>query len=570
MSKKWEVIKPLGLSVRKKFPEIHPIILQLLFNRGLKTQQEIEEFLNPVYGSSTADPFLFKDMERAVERIFKAIAEGEKICVYGDYDADGVTASSVMATVLTDLQANFFVYLPHRELEGYGLNEKALDYIFEQKTNLIVTVDCGISNVKEIEHCNKKGIDVIITDHHCEPPELPKAYALINPQLEQEKYPTKNLAGVGVAFKLACALYQKSETKKFQPGYEKWLLDLVAIGTVCDSMVLLRENRSLVKYGLVVLNKTRRAGVKILVEKTGVKKTLTASILDTHDIGFVLGPRINAAGRIDHANLAYELIMSQDPAEVKTLAEKLEKNNSDRQALTDKIITEIKTNEKDFKDKTIIIAVGQDWPVGVIGLVAGRLSEEYSKPVILITENKDRISGSGRSIQPFDMTAALNQMENLFIKYGGHAMACGFTLKNKTGIEKFRKEMTKLAIIALRGEELAATTLIDCETNLMDLNWELYDQLEKFEPFGEGNERPLFLVKGVTVTDVKTVGSDNRHLKLKLKQGDYLKTFDAIGFGFGNLIDKIKYGDKIDLVCTLDANTWNGNRELQLKIVDLK
>jgi len=481
-----------------------------------------------------------------------------------------VTASAVIANVLRDLDADFEVYLPHRETEGYGMNEKAIKYLAEKKIKLIITVDCGISNYLEIESAKKQKIDVIVTDHHCEPVKLPKAYAIINPQISSDKYPTEDLAGVGVAFKLAGAIIRKSDNEKFIEGYEKWLLDLVALGTVCDSMKLLGENRVLTNFGLVVLNKTKRPGLKALVERAGITPILEAGLLDNYTIGFLLGPRINAAGRMDHANTAYELLMAEDPDKIKDLVESIESSNQERQKITEDIVKQVIASVENIEQQQIIIAIGKGWPVGVIGLAASRVSSKFNKPVVIITELSDRLAGSGRSVEQFDMTEALVKMEDLFIKYGGHAMACGFTIKNAEALEKFKKKMNELASAKLKDIDLTPEILIESKIKLADLNWELYDQLEKFEPFGEGNQCPLFLLEQVKVNDVRTVGSDEKHLKLKLGQDGVLKTYDAIGFNFGNLIEKIKYGDLIDLVCTLDANTWNGNRELQLKIKDLK
>jgi len=431
MDKKWVLAKPISLEFQKKFPEVPNLILQLLFNRGLKQQKQIDAFLNPDYGQDVLDPFLFPDMEKAVERIYQAVANKEKITIHGDYDADGVSSTVLIADILQQLKVDFNIYIPHRDKEGYGLNKKTVNYLAEKKTNLIITVDCAISNYEEVELAKAKGIDVIITDHHSSPPKLPKAFAIINPKVEKCNYSFQGLSGVGVAFKLAQAVIAKDKNNVFAPGYEKWLLDLVAIGTVADVMPLLEENRALVKYGLIVLNKTRRKGLKALAEKAGVFPVKEKDLINSENIGYVLAPRINAAGRMDHANTAYELLVSDKSQEISELVDNLEKTNQQRQRLTEKIMTEIRSQIKDVDKEYIIIASGKDWPLGVIGLAAGRIKDEYNRPVLIISKQAKKTVGSGRSIDEFNLIADLGELESYFDTYGGHPGAAGFSLKSK-------------------------------------------------------------------------------------------------------------------------------------------
>lgn len=559
--------EPVSLDLKKQFGEIQPLILQLLINRGLNTQEKIDEFLHPDYGQDILDPFLFPDMEKAVARIYQAVAKKEKIVVYGDYDADGVTSVVLLANVLQTMGARFDIYIPHREKEGYGLNLKAIKYLARKKAKLIITVDCGISNKKEITLAAKKGIDAIVTDHHQEPPELPEAYAIINPKVKKCNYPYYELAGVGVAFKLAQGIIARDEKNFFSPGYEKWLLDLVAIGTVTDIMPLIGENRTLLKFGLIVLNKTKRIGLKILAQKAGIWPITEEELINSENIGFVLGPRLNAAGRMDHANVSYELLMTDDAKEAEKLANGLEKNNQKRQSATEKIIEDIKSQDGDLDKKYLILAMGK-WPVGVIGLASGKIKDQFNRPAIVIGKAGRKLIGSGRSIPEFNLVNALEKCASLFSVYGGHAAAAGFTLKSKKAGMEFQKTMTQLANQELKDKNLSMRLEIEAELNLEDLDWQLFDQIEKFEPFGKENPKPLFLVKNLVVENVRTVGNGNKHLKFYLRHENMTKSFEAIGFGMGEHIENIKMGDKMDIICEVNLNQFNGSRRLELKIVD--
>lgn len=570
MSKKWVLPEPVSLELSQQFPEMPGMILQLLFNRGLTTQKQIDGFLTPDYGQDVLDPFLFPDMDKAVARIYQAVENKEKIVIHGDYDADGVTSSTVVANVLKTLGADFEVYIPHREKEGYGLSEKTIKLLAKKKIKLIITVDCAISNAPEIDLANQKGIDVIVTDHHAEPLKLPAAYAIINPKVKICNYPFHELAGVGVAYKLAQAIVLRDKKGVFPAGYEKWLLDLVAIGTVTDVMPLLGENRTLVKYGLVVLNKTRRVGLKQLAQKAGIWPVTETELMNSENIGYVLGPRLNAAGRMDHANSAYELLITDNQAEAQKLVDDLEKNNRQRQKVTEKIMDEVKKEVTDIDKQLLILAEGKNWPLGIIGLTAGKIKDEYNRPILIITKTLTKIAGSGRSIPEFNMIAALSKVADCFKVYGGHPGAAGFTLKGKKYLEDFKKRITEIAKKELTGQDLSVKLEIEGELKLEDLNWDLFEQIEKFEPFGMANPKPVFLVKNLRVENVRTVGGDNKHLKLFLKHDNMVKSFEAIGFGMGDLISEIKYEDLVDIVCEINLNEFNGTRKLELRLVDVK
>jgi single-stranded-DNA-specific exonuclease len=564
MDKKWQIAPKINQSTKNKFPEINPIILQLLFNRGLGTQEKIDEFLNPDYGQDIHDPFLFRDMNKAVDRILKAIKKKEKIVVYGDYDADGVCATVLLAEVLKELGALPEVYIPYRNTEGYGLNDKAVEELSRSGTKLIITVDCGISNKNEIEKAKKNGIEVIITDHHYEPKELPKAFATINPKIHGEKYPFDDLAGVGVAFKLAQALL-KTE-KNINQGFEKWLLDLVALGTVTDIADLLGENRTLVRYGLIVLKKTKRLGLLELLKAAQINPYE----IDSRVIGYYLGPRLNAAGRLDHASTAYQLLITEDENEAKKIAQDLDGKNRQRQKMTKKIVQEaLKQIGKIDEKKKLLTAIGESWPAGVVGLVAGKIADQYYRPTLIMERGEYEIIGSGRSIEEFNLIRALQKMEKYLSRYGGHAQACGFTMTNEKNLEKFRAELEKIVEEELKGKELYPKINIDLEIDLEEVNWDLYENTEKFEPFGEANQDPVFLAKNLKVVGIECVGQDGKHLRLQVNHNTRMVK-KAIGFNFGYWSDKINVGDKIDMVFKLEVNQWNGSRELQLKVVDLK
>src|SRR5680860_323953 len=413
IQKRWILNKKYPKKFQEEFPEFSPISLQLLWDRKIDNQTLIDEFFNPDYAQDIHNPYLLKDMEKAVQRIFCSLESEEKITVYGDYDVDGVTSSIVIVQTLIELksiikqidksEAKKFinVYIPDRELEGYGLNEQAIKKIQKEKTDLIITVDCGISSFESVELINELGMEVIITDHHHVPEKIPNAVAIINSRQKDCRYPFKDLAGVGIAFKLAQALLVEQEKRKpkstklqatsykLSLGFEKWLLDFVALGTVADCVDLVGENRTLLTYGLIVINKTQRIGIKKLSSSAGTKMRVNGSEteaeqIDATTIGFMLAPRLNAAGRMDHANTSYELLISEDAKEAEGLAEKLEKNNQSRQRVTEKAMQEIKSRlDKKKTLPKIIIESDADWRIGIVGLVAGKLVNEYSRPFLV-------------------------------------------------------------------------------------------------------------------------------------------------------------------------------------------
>ena len=603
MQKHWIINKKYPEKFAREFPEFSEITLQLLWDRNLKTQTQIDEFFNPDYEADLHNPDLMKDMDKAVERIYRAFEKGEKILVYGDYDVDGITSSLVMISTLIEIKAAVSgiekdearkftgIYIPDRESEGYGLNDEAVKKIKSDGFGLIITVDCGTSNFASVELANKLNLDVIITDHHHIPEKIPDALAIINPHQNNCKYPFKELAGVGVAFKLTQALIKNLQTKKLKtyklisPGFEKWLLDLVALGTVADCVNLIGENRTLVKYGLLVINKTKRVGIKKLVSAVGLKvrkngNVVEKKVIDTTAISFVLAPRLNAAGRMDHANTAYLLLYSDSESEAEKLVLMLEKNNQGRQQLTEKMITEIKKRISSYGGDLpkVIIEFDKEWKIGIVGLVAGKLANEYSRPFLILSEKDGKIVGSGRSIPKFNLIESIEKCKDILVEFGGHSQAAGLKIKKKN-LEKFRKRINLLADKTLKKEDLVPSVNIDCKVKHNQINWQLLDEIEKFKPFGFGNRTPVFLVEKLEIYEIRTVGANDAHLKIcfKATEGQTIKYFNAIGFRLGKLTKEmpgkksgLRWGDIIDVVFQLEINEWNGNRELQMNTLDLK
>jgi single-stranded-DNA-specific exonuclease len=559
MEKIWQIAPLVSKKFQDKFPEISPVILQLLFNRGMDTQEKIDEFLQPDYSQDIHDPFLLQDMKLAVQRIYKGIKKREKIVICGDYDTDGVTSTTLLFRLLKKLGAtNLHFYIPDREIDGYGLNIGAIQKFKEENFNLIITCDCGISNKEEITLANSFGLDVIVTDHHREPRHLPPALAIINPQLKREKYPFKFLAGVGVAFKLGQALLRSKECSlENKEATEKWLLDLVALGTVADSMPLLGENRVLVKYGLVVLNKTKNLGLKSLIRVS----SLNSEGLRSEDISFRLSPRINAAGRINQATDALNLFLSSTFAKAEEWAENLNILNTQRQKITEKIFksVQVKPREK------IIIALGEDWPGGILGLVANKLVDAFYRPALVLSRKEGEISGSGRSIDNFDLFTFLRHDEKYFKNFGGHSGAVGFTLKDEKSWEAFKKSVKERSKKALLAKDLKPFLKIEAQLEPADINWDFYEQFIGFQPFGFGNPCPNFLLLGVTLEKIQAVGRGDKHYRLFIEGGKKM-----IYFNSAQKMINFRPGEKIDVVFRLEINQWNGTQELQLNVLDIK
>lgn len=570
MDKRWTIRESAPSEAREKFLDLPPFVVQLLWNRGIVDKKEVDEFLKADYEADLHDPFLFQDMERAVERIFVAIEKKEKIVIFGDYDADGVTGTAILVLTLKALGAAPEIYIPHREKEGYGINETALQYLADKGTQLIITCDLGISNTPEAEIARGHNIDLIITDHHTLPTILPKAYAVIHPRLPGGGYPYPHLTGGAVAWKLAVALlsYAERTQKEKRPalGFEKWLLDFVAISTVADVGKLIGENRTLTKYGLVVLNKTKRLGLRKLFDSAHI----TAGNLDTGSIAFQITPRLNAAGRMDHANTAFQLLISEDEVEATRLAEDLQVNNQDRQRRTDQIVAEARKMIGTAEGKHIIMAYHPSWSLGVLGIAASRIVEEYGRPAVLASKNEaGNIVGSARSIDALSIIDAFKDCQEHILRFGGHPKAGGFSLKSENEWPVFVGALEAIAFQKLVGVDVRSEIIIDAEISIEKIDWELWGMIAQLEPFGEGNPRPKFLIKNCEILTMDRIGDGGKHVKFTITDDSRISK-KAIGFSFSKQCEQFTIGERIDVVAELSVNEWNGDRNLELKLVDVR
>ena len=567
MPKQWKVLEKISEEVVSQFPDMNPVCLQLLHNRNLDTQEKIDEFFNSDYLDDIHDPFILRDMKKAVKRIYQALEKKEEVLIYGDYDADGVTSSALLNDILDKIGIRADTYIPHRETEGYGFNMNSVKDIIEGKYNLVISCDCGVSNYEEVEVLKKAGIDVIITDHHKEPAKLPPALAIIHAGLKREKYPFDKLAGVGIAYKLACGLLQSKLCKldeKERDKTAKWLLDLVALGTVADMVPLIGENRTLVKYGLVVLQKTQRLGLQELYKISGTK----VENMNSYTIGFQIGPRLNAAGRIGHANTAFELLITRNLERAIDISNELNLKNKERQDITKEIVAEAKESIGVLaQDQKMIWVQESTWNLGIIGLVAGKLSNESYRPSFVLGYDGQNWVCSSRGIDELDLMEVINNTGELLVRYGGHKSAAGFSLKEEN-LEKVKKSIEEFIKKELEGIELSPSLYLDAEINLGDVDWDLWKYLEKFEPFGMDNKKPKFLIKDCVVKEIQFLGPEKNHLKLSIEQGGVSKK--AIGFRMVKNFSNLKVGNQIDLVAEIGLNEWNGNRSLELYIEDLK
>ena len=583
MKRKWVIQEKISPEFQAQFPEFPLLILQLLSNRGLIASREIGEFLNPQYQRLTS-PYLMKDMDRAVTRILEAIAKKQKIVIYADYDADAVTACTVMFRGLQALGAEHLSwYIPDRFAEGYGINIEALNVLADKGVQLIITVDCGINAIEEVQAAKARGVDVIITDHHHITGDLPQAYAVINPKRDPIKQ-IQGLTGVGVAFKVVQAIaslpHQEVYAEEFSwdtslfpkihlntgiirlpAHWEKWLLDLVAIGTIADCQSLIGENRILVHFGLKVLQKTRWPGLKVLLQNAGADTRKP----DAFTCGFIIAPRLNAAGRIQHADIAFRLLATEDLGEAGMYAGQLESLNAHRQRLTEQIFSEAKSQVELQGSQKMLLVLGQNWPKGVVGLVASRLVEAYWRPAVVLEHSGGIATGSARSIGNFNIVEAFAQHRSHLVRFGGHAQAAGLTIEVDK-IPQFHQQLLAFAERSLEDDDLIPVESIDAVAEASQLNLEFVKSLSMFEPFGPGNPAPRFLMRSVTVEGLRPVGVSGKHVKLELTQNG--KIIHAIAFGQAERYRGISTGSRLDVIVEPSVNSWNGKNEVQAKIID--
>lgn len=557
MNKKWQIYETDEVEIDKisQKHNLNKLLASILINRDIK-EEDIEVFLNPTR-KNFHDPFLIPDMEIAVQRIIKAIENKEKIIIYGDYDVDGITSITVLKSFLEDRGMKVDQYIPNRLEEGYGLNKPAIEEIAKNNYSLMITVDCGISGIEEIEYANSLGIETIVTDHHEVGDKIPNAIAVVDAKRKDNQYPCRDLAGVGVVFKLIQALGIKLGLEEKE--YLKYL-DIVCVGTISDIVPLVDENRVIAKLGLMLVAQTKNMGLKSLLISSGYKN------IDSNTISFGVAPRINACGRMGHADEALKLFLSKDIYEVNELTKKLNDYNTLRQAKEKAIyedsINQIETNK--LNEKNAIIIAGENWHHGVIGIVSSKITDLYFKPSILLCYEDDIAKGSGRSIPGFDLHDALMKCQDTIERFGGHSMAIGITIKREK-IEEFKKEFEKIAKEA-KIDEIIPIINIDAKINLNEINKEMVASLKQLEPFGEGNKTPIFTFKNLKIDSIRAL-SEGKHIKMTLKDGNTI--VNSIGFNLGYLADEYIIGDKIDVVGTLEINSFNGVDNLQINIKDV-
>ena len=548
----WQALPRAKGEQLRALGDLPPLVAQVLYNRGVRSPAEVQVFLEPER-TPQRDPFLLPNAEPAVERIVKAIQDGETIALFGDFDADGITSSALLTQGLCALGARLLPYIPDRVSEGHGLNLPAVHLLRQQGARLIVTADCGISSAAEVAAAADLGIDTVITDHHIPPERLPDAVAVVDPKLKGASTAYADLAAVGVAFKLVEAMFSRMGR-----SVDGSLLEYVALGTVADLAPMRGENRHLVSRGLAHLNRTTRPGIQALLKASG----LAPGQVDTEAISYALGPRINAPGRIDHATPSYQLLVAGSTAEAEPLAAELNARNAERQRLGREVMSAV--DEQLERPLPFILIVGDpSFPPGVVGLAAGKLAEQHHRPAIVCQVGTEETRGSCRSIPEFNIIDALRQCDGLLSRYGGHAQAAGFTMATRD-FPELRERLTAIAFAALAGQDLTPRIIIDAEVRLVGLNGEVITALRGLAPHGPGNPLPTFLSRGVRVVDVRPMGDQGQHTRLKFRDGGV--TWSAVAF------DMALAGDRpplIDVVFTLSVDRWSGRDLLQLRVLDM-
>ena len=527
-------------------------IAKILNARDIKDISSVKKIFSDEFEEGY-DPYLMYDMQKAVDRINEAIDNEEKILVYGDYDADGITSTVLLVETLISLGANVSSYIPNRFEEGYGPNKEAFTKIINSGISLIITVDNGIAGVEEVELANELGCDVIITDHHKIQDIIPNAYAIIHPEHPEGDYPFKKLAGVGVAFKLAHALLEI---------FPDFLLDLVAIGTIADMVSITDENRIFVKQGLELLNEDPRIGLKMLLELSNIN-----SKIDEQTVGFYIAPKLNSIGRMDSAKLGLSFLMAEDAANARVLAEQIEKFNIERKQVTEEIVKDVKDKieTSDKKNKNVIMISG-DYHEGVLGIVASNIVEKYQKPVFIMNSKEGILKGSARSIYDFNIYTAMNKISDLFIAFGGHTLAAGFSF-DEVNLNKIEDFLDNEYENYKQNNELKSTKNIDIVTSLEEISYQFFNSLEALKPYGMDFEKPTILIENSMVLNKTYFGSEKQYLRLTI--ADEVGNLDCISFKDTSLFDKVKNNDIIDLLCTLDKNNFNGRTKLQAHIIDI-
>ena len=527
-------------------------IAKILNARNITDMNSVKKYFSDEYEEGY-DPFLMHDMQKAVDRINEAIENEEKILVYGDYDADGITSTVLLVETLISMGANVSSYIPNRFEEGYGPNKEAFTKIIDSGITLIITVDNGIAGVEEVDLANELGCDVIVTDHHKIQDTIPNAYAIIHPEHPEGNYPFKKLAGVGVAFKLAHALLEI---------FPDFLLDLVAIGTIADMVSITDENRIFVKQGLELINDDPRIGLKMLLELSGIDTKI-----DEQTVGFYIAPKLNSIGRMDSAKLGLTFLMAEEPVTARALAEQIEQYNIQRKQVTEDIVKDVisKIENSEKKQKNVIMVSGQ-YHEGVLGIVASNIVEKYQKPVFIMNEKEGVLKGSARSIFDFNIYVAMNKISDLFLAFGGHTLAAGFSFE-KSNFEKIEEFLHNEFEEFKQNNDLKANKNIDIVTSLEDISYQFINSLDALKPYGMDFEKPTILIENAMVLNKAYFGSEKQYLRLTI--ADEVGNLDCITFKDSVTFDKVEKNDIIDLVCNIDKNNFNGRTKLQAHIIDI-
>lgn len=566
-AKKWEVYPRLPAEIEAQLADYPPIFRQVLFNRGIEDECQADRFL--FASGEIHDPFLMKDMAIAVDRIIRAVREGKSILVFGDYDADGVTATALLVQALRFLGARVDKYIPNRFEEGYGFSMNALEGVLQQKPDMLITVDCGVRSVEEVALANRQGIEVIITDHHQPLGNiLPEAAAIICSRQPDDEYPYACLAGVGIAYKLVQALQISLPETGLDADH--WL-DLVAIGTVADLAPLTDENRILTKRGIEQIRWGEHAGISALA---AISKIEDLSSFNAGHIGFMIGPRLNAAGRLSTAEAAYQLLMTSNEGEASALADQLNRENQARQTATNEIFSMVEEHFLEREEEWLLFYAHEEFNEGIVGLAASRLAERYYRPAIIGSISGDTIRASCRSISELDITQSLDQCADLLEKHGGHAMAAGLTIQSEN-LEEFSKRLSSVIAEELAGKELVPVLKAEMEVGLSNLNPVLIPLLESLDPCGEQNPTPLFISLNVEITAIRTLGISKDHIRLDVRsrkdeQNSQKITYSGIGFNLGWMAEQLEAGSVIDILYSFENNEFNGRKTPQLNIRDIK
>ncbi|MFC1963799.1 single-stranded-DNA-specific exonuclease RecJ [Chloroflexota bacterium] len=551
---RWNLLPPIPATQLVRDAALPPIVQQLLHNRGITGPAQINSFLTSDK-SLLYDPFLLPDMHRAVSRVYQALLSGEQVVIYGDFDADGITATALLIQGLSRLGGNPVPYIPHRHNEGHGLSVSALKNLREQGATLIITVDCGVTNVAEVERAKKWGLDIIITDHHTPIAEIPTALAVVDPKLSGSAYPFLELSGAGVAFKLLQGLMQNLGR---QEEIEN-VMDLVAIGTIADMSPLVAENRYLVREGLRLMNQSPRPGIQELMLLTGIK----GNHLDADKISWIIGPCLNASGRLADASGGYRLMLTDSAEEARELAAWLMEKNEERQRLTKNTYCQAREQVISAGLTPLLMVKDEDYHLGINGLVASRLMEEFYRPVVVVKTGKKVSHASCRSIPEFNIIAALTRYGELFTQFGGHSRAAGFTMPTRN-LPLLEEKLMTLATTQLAGLDLRPHLEIDAQVTVREFSSGIFPLIQQLAPFGQGNPLPTFLSRGVEVLDCRTMGNGSDHLRLKLKQDGV--TWDAVAFNLGSYFSEI--ASPLDIVYNLEMDNWGGRERLRLCILD--